>query len=228
MAELRFFFGTMGSGKSTQALQIRYNLAQRGLKVILTTQLDRQEGKVSSRLGVEAEADIVDASVNLFELAREAFEITGLDAMVCDEAQFYEPRQIEQLGRIVDELHVDVYAFGLLTSFQGELFPGTARLLELADVRSQVQVEARCWCGARATHNARLVNGIQVYTGALKVVGDTANEEIEETAEVTYELMCRKHWHAGLKRRQGEQLELLDQQDEHAEIINLPVQTPTS
>ncbi|GIR36833.1 MAG: hypothetical protein CM15mP49_22180 [Actinomycetota bacterium] len=148
--------------------------------------------------------------------------------MVCDEAQFYEPRQIEQLGRIVDELHVDVYAFGLLTSFQGELFPGTARLLELADVRSQVQVEARCWCGARATHNARLVNGIQVYTGALKVVGDTANEEIEETAEVTYELMCRKHWHAGLKRRQGEQLELLDQQDEQAEIINLPVQTPTS
>ena len=228
MAELRFFFGTMGSGKSTQALQIRHNPAQRGLKVILTTQLDRQEGKVSSRLGVEAEADIVDASVNLFELAREAFEITGLDAMVCDEAQFYEPRQIEQLGRIVDELHVDVYAFGLLTSFQGELFPGTARLLELADVRSQVQVEARCWCGARATHNARLVNGIQVYTGALKVVGDTANEEIEETAEVTYELMCRKHWHAGLKRRQGEQLELLDQQDEQAEIINLPVQTPTS
>ena len=64
--------------------------------------------------------------------------------------------------------------------------------------------------------------------GALKVVGDTANEEIEETAEVTYELMCRKHWHAGLKRRQGEQLELLDQQDEQAEIINLPVQTPTS
>ena len=228
MAELRFFFGTMGSGKSTQALQIRHNLAQRGLKVILTTQLDRQEGKVSSRLGVEAEADIVDASVNLFELAREAFEITGLDAMVCDEAQFYEPRQIEQLGRIVDELHVDVYAFGLLTSFQGELFPGTARLLELADVRSQVQVEARCWCGARATHNARLVNGIQVYTGALKVVGDTANEEIEETAEVTYELMCRKHWHAGLKRRQGEQLEHLDQQDEQAEIINLPVQTPTT
>jgi thymidine kinase len=228
MAELRFFFGTMGSGKSTQALQIRHNLAQRGLKVILTTQLDRQEGKVSSRLGVEAEADIVDASVNLFELAREAFEITGLDAIVCDEAQFYEPRQIEQLGRIVDELHVDVYAFGLLTSFQGELFPGTARLLELSDVRSEVQVEARCWCGARATHNARLVNGIQVYTGALKVVGDTTTEEIEETAEVTYELMCRKHWHAGLKRRQGEQLELLDQQDEQAEIINLPIPTPTS
>ena len=228
MAELRFFFGTMGSGKSTQALQIRHNLAQRGLKVILTAQLDRQEGKVSSRLGVEAKADIVDASVNLFAMAQEAFEITGLDAMVCDETQFYEPNQIEQLARVVDELHVDVYAFGLLTSFQGELFPGTARLLELADVRSQVQVEARCWCGSRATHNARLVNGIQVYSGALKVVGDTATEEIEETAEVTYELMCRKHWHAGLRRRQGEQLELLDQEQEPAEVIKLPVHTPTN
>ena len=228
MAALRFFFGTMGSGKSTQALQIRHNLAARGLNVILTTQLDRQAGKVSSRLGVEAEAEIVDTKLNLFELARTAFEASGLDAMVCDEAQFYEPKQIEQLAQVVDELHVDVYAFGLLTSFQGELFPGTARLLELADERNQVQVEARCWCGSRATHNARLVNGIQVYSGALKVVGDTTDEEKEEAVEVTYELMCRKHWHAGLRRRQGEQLELLDQQTGPAEVIDLPLNTPTS
>ena len=227
MAELRFFFGTMGSGKSTQALQIRHNLAARGLNVILTTQLDRQVGKVSSRLGVEAEAEIVDAKVNLFELARMAFEKSGLDAIVCDEAQFYEPKQIQKLSQVVDELHVDVYAFGLLTSFQGELFPGTARLLELADVRSQVQVEARCWCGSRATHNARLVNGVQVYSGALKVVGDTTDEGTEETVEVTYELMCRKHWHLGLRRRQGAQRALLDQQTEPAEIINLPLKTPS-
>ena len=65
-----------------------------------------------------------------------------------------------------------------------------------------------------------------MYSGALKVVGDTATEEIEETAEVTYELMCRKHWHAGLRRRQGEQLELLDHHEEPAEVINLPVHTP--
>ncbi|MFL2696843.1 MAG: hypothetical protein ACJ0F6_00100 [Acidimicrobiales bacterium] len=106
------------------------------------------------------------------------------------------------------------------------MFPGTARLLELADERNQVQVEARCWCGSRATHNARLVNGIQVYSGALKVVGDTADEEREEAVEVTYELMCRKHWHAGLRRRQGEQLELLDQQTGSAEVIDLPLNTP--
>jgi thymidine kinase len=213
MAELRFFFGTMGSGKSTQALQIRHNIAARGLTVILTTQLDRQAGKVSSRLGVAAEAEVVDHDVDLFALALATHQVGDLHAMVCDEAQFYEPRQIDQLSRVVDELDVEVYAFGLLTSFQGELFPGTKRLLELADVRSELQVEARCWCGARATHNARLVNGVQVYSGALKVVGDTAIDEPEEAPEVTYDLRCRRHWHEGLRQRQGEQLELLDERE---------------
>jgi thymidine kinase len=211
MAKLRFFFGTMGSGKSTQALQIRHNLSARGLTVILTTQLDRQAGKVSSRLGVAAEAEIVDGQLDLHALALKVSERSGLAAMICDEAQFYEPRQIDQLARVVDELDVDVYAFGLLTSFQGELFPGTQRLLELADVRSELQVEARCWCGARATHNARLVNGVQVYAGALKVVGDTASDEPEDPPEVTYELMCRRHWHEGLQALQGDQLVLLNE-----------------
>lgn len=218
MAELRFFFGTMGSGKSTQALQIRHNLAARGLSVLLTTQLDRQVGKVSSRLGVAAEAEIVDPQLDLFALARRVHVTAGLDAMVCDEAQFYEPLQIEQLARVVDELDVDVYAFGLLTSFQGELFPGTARLLELADVRSELQVEARCWCGARATHNARLVNGVQVYSGVLKVVGDTAIDDPDEAPEVRYELMCRRHWHDGLRARRGDQLELEMDDDEPADF----------
>ncbi len=222
MAKLRFFFGTMGSGKSTQALQIRHNMASRGLSVILTTQLDRQEGKVSSRLGVAADAEIVDHHVDLYELARRTHRSSGLTAMVCDEAQFYEPHQVDQLARVVDELDVEVYAFGLLTSFQGELFPGTQRLLELADERSELQVEARCWCGDRATHNARLVNGVQVYTGALKVVGDTALDEPEEAPEVSYELMCRRHWHEGLRAMQGSQLELLDERPESdADAIDL-------
>ncbi len=222
MAELRFFFGTMGSGKSTQALQIRHNLDARGLQVLLTTQLDREVGKVSSRLGVAAEAEIVDPHVDLYALAAGSHGRTGLDAMVCDEAQFYEPAQVDQLGRVVDELDVEVYAFGLLTSFQGDLFPGTKRLLEIADVRSELQVEARCWCGARATHNARLVNGVQVYTGALKMVGDTAVDEPEEAPDVTYDLMCRRHWHQGLRERQGDQLELLDER----ELLLADVPTP--
>ena len=211
MAKLRFFFGTMGSGKSTQALQIHHNLSSRGLVVVLTTQLDREVGKVSSRLGVAAEAEIVDPQLDLLALATAANDTSGLDAMVCDEAQFYEPRQIDQLARVVDELGVDVYAFGLLTSFQGTLFPGTQRLLELSDERNELQVEARCWCGERATHNARLVNGVQVYAGELKVVGDTPGAVEEAPPEVTYELMCRRHWHEDLRTQQGNQLNLLDQ-----------------
>ena len=115
----------------------------------------------------------------------------SLDYVVCDEAQFYTAVQVGQLARVVDELGADVFAFGLLTSFQGELFEGTKRLLELADERVEVQVEARCWCGGRATHNARLVDGVQVYDGKLFVVDDPADRR------VTYELRCRRHWFAG-------------------------------
>lgn len=193
----------MGSGKSTQALQIHHNLTSRGLKCMLITQLDRQDGVVSSRLGVSASAMILDGTVDLFRLISvEHRSGEGLHAVVCDESQFYEPAQIDQLARVVDQLDIDIYAFGLLTSFQGQLFPGTQRLLEMADVRQEIQVEARCWCGARATHNARLVNGRQVYDGELKVVGDTPGgdgegEGNEPPPVVTYELFCRRHWLAG-------------------------------
>ncbi len=193
----------MGSGKSTQALQIHHNLTSRGLKCMLITQLDRQDGVVSSRLGVSATALILDGTVDLFRLISvEHRSGEGLHAVVCDEAQFYEPSQIDQLARVVDQLDIDIYAFGLLTSFQGQLFPGTQRLLEMADVRQEIQVEARCWCGARATHNARLVNGRQVYDGELKVVGDTPGGDGEGDSNepppvVTYELFCRRHWLAG-------------------------------
>ncbi len=195
MAELRFYFGTMGSGKSTQALQIHYNLSKSGHACMLLTQLDRSDGRVSSRLGVAAEATIIDGTVDVHRLiAQEHATRHGLDAVICDEAQFYEPGQIDQLARVVDELQIEVYAFGLLTSFQGLLFPGSRRLMEVADRRSELQVEARCWCGARATHNARLVNGQQVYEGDLKVVGDTQDET---AAIISYDLRCRPHWLAG-------------------------------
>ena len=92
---------------------------------------------------------------------------------MCDEAQFYSAEQCDQLARVVDELEVEVYAFGLITDFRGRLFEGTQRLLEIADERVPLQVEARCWCGARATHNARVVNGEIVYEGETVIVGDT-------------------------------------------------------
>lgn len=200
MAELRFFFGTMGSGKSTQALQIHHNLTKSGLSCVLITQLDRREGVVSSRLGVAAEATVIDGTVDLHRLVAQehATRSEGIHAVICDEAQFYRAGQIDQLARLVDELDIEVYAFGLLTSFQGLLFPASQRLMEVADQRSELQVEARCWCGARATHNARLVNGVQVYEGDLKVVGDTGDhDEAAAKVSVTYDLRCRRHWLAG-------------------------------
>jgi thymidine kinase len=190
---LRFSFGTMGSGKSTLALQIHHNLSTRGLRGLMCTQLDRDGARVSSRLGVSVAAVDVGPRLDLFELAAAYRGQHGmLDFMVCDEAQFYAPEQADQLARVADQLGTDIYAFGLLTDFRGRLFPGTARFLEVADERVELQVEARCWCGARATQNARLVNGRQVYEGDVVVVGDTTGDAV-----VGYELLCRRHWVAG-------------------------------
>jgi thymidine kinase len=193
MGVLRFSFGTMGSGKSTLALQILHNLSSRGLVGVLCTRLDREEGTVSSRLGVTRRAVEVTPSVDFRSMADDLVAAHGrLDFLVCDEAQFFSQAQVEQLAAVVDELGTDVYAFGLLTDFRGRLFPATARFLELADSRQELQVEARCWCGQPATHNARLVDGKQVYEGDLVVLGD-----IGGASEVTYELLCRRHWHEG-------------------------------
>ena len=190
MGMLRFSFGTMGSGKSTLALQIHHNLAHGGLRGALCSMLDRKGAMVSSRLGASAAAVVIDPDVDLREIADNDGE--PLDYLVCDEAQFYTPEQIEQLAEIVDTMHVDVFAFGLLTDFRGRLFPATARLLELADRSDAIQCEARCWCGERATHNARIIDGVQVYEGELMVVDDPTR-----APDVRYELRCRKHWTSG-------------------------------
>ena len=202
MAELSFYFGTMGSGKSTLALQIHHNLANSGQNGLLLTQLDRAASAVSSRLGVSEPAIEVHPGLDLYQLAEEVIAEHGsLEYIVCDEAQFFRPTQIDQLADVVDLLDADVFAFGLLTDFRGVLFEGTARLLELADQRQELQVEARCWCTRRATHNARLVDGKQVYEGEVVVVGDTGGRDqgIEDGAapEITYELLCRRHWNQG-------------------------------
>lgn len=193
MATLRFSFGTMGSGKSTLALQIHHNLASRDLYGLLLTTLDREGAQVTSRLGVAARAIEVVPDLDIYKLAVDNWPIHYL---VCDEAQFYSIEQCDQLGRVVDDLGVDVFAFGLITDFRGELFEGTKRFLEIADERVAMQVEARCWCGARATHNARVVNGEIVYTGETVVVGDTGDHAEQPLFGdvVRYELLCRAHY----------------------------------
>lgn len=196
MATLRFSFGTMGSGKSTLALQIHHNLASRHLYGLLLTRLDRDGMQVTSRLGVAAPAIQVEPGLDLHALAVEHWP---LHYIVCDEVQFYDVDQCDQLARTVDDMEVDVYAFGLLTDFRGQLFDGTKRMLEIADERVPLQVEARCWCGARATHNARVVNDLVVYEGETVVVGDTAEPGARKIFgdTVRYELLCRRHYQIG-------------------------------
>lgn len=196
---LRFSYGIMGSGKSTVALQVHHNLTRRGLKGVLCTLFDRDGTAVSSRLGVSRPAVEVSGDVDLLVMARAHVAAEGgLDFLVCDEVQFYAAAQIDQLGAVVDELGADVFAFGLLTDFRGLLFDGTRRMLEVADEHVPLSVEARCWCGRRATHNARLVNGAVAREGATVVIGDTEAPETPLFGDVvTYELRCRRHYGAG-------------------------------
>lgn len=191
MAELQFFTGTMDSGKSTLALQTNHNHAARGRSGRIFTSHDRAgAATLSSRLGLQHEAIEVNDAFDLWKYVVDTLTQGGrVDYLICDEAQFYTPAQIEQLARVVDELQVDVFAFGILTDFRTAMFPGSARLVELADRMHVLQVEALCWCGKRATHNARTENGEMVTEGAVIVVGDVE----AEPAEVGYEVLCRQH-----------------------------------
>jgi len=190
VAELVFFSGTMDCGKSTLALQLDHNHAARGRGGILFTRQDRAGSEVlSSRLGLRRPAvEVTDATNFWDDVVRRRTRGERVDYLVCDEAQFYSPVQVEQLAQLVDEMGVDVYAFGITADFRTRLFPGSARLVELADRVEVLQVQALCWCGARATHNARTVGGQMVVEGAQVVIGDTG-----ELEAVGYEVLCRRH-----------------------------------
>ena len=174
MAELVFFSGTMDCGKSTLALQTDHNHASRGRAGLVFTQMDRAGTSVlSSRLGLRATAIEVEPHLDLRRVVVDHLSSGGrLDYLICDEAQFYTPEQIEQLADVVDEFGIDVYAFGITTDFRTRLFPGSARLIELADRVEVLQVAALCWCGRRGTHQARTVDGAIVRDGDQVVVGD--------------------------------------------------------
>jgi thymidine kinase len=194
VAELQFFTGTMDSGKSTLALQTNHNHAARGRVGRIFTSRDRAgAATLSSRLGLTHDAIEVRGDFDFWKYVVHTLTQGGrIDYLICDEAQFYTPEQVEQLARVVDELQIDVFAFGILTDFRSQLFPGSARLVELADRMNVLQVEALCWCGKRATHNARTENGEMVTEGEVVVVGDVEQEGLP-TPEVGYEVLCRQH-----------------------------------
>lgn len=193
MAELVFFSGTMDSGKSTLALQTHHNHSTAGRRGLVFTRKDRAgEATLSSRLGLQASAIEVTPETNFLRLMTQALSKgETVDYLICDEAQFYEVEQIDQLARVVDDFGIDVFTFGITTDFRTALFPGAQRLLEIADRVNILQVEALCWCGKKATHQARIVNGVMVTEGEQVVVGDAGTNAKPD--EVVYEVLCRKH-----------------------------------
>lgn len=194
MADLTFYSGTMDCGKSTLALQLDHNHRARGRVGRVFASHDRAgESVLSSRLGLAVPATEVDGDLHFWEhVVGELTRGGRIDYLICDEAQFYTRDQVEQLAKVADELDIDVFCFGILTDFRTRLFEGSARLVELADRVLPLQVEALCWCGRRATHNARTEDGRMVTEGEVIVVGDVEDPDRPSPA-VGYEVLCRRH-----------------------------------
>jgi len=186
VAELLFFSGTMDCGKSTLALQMDHNHKARGRRGVLFTSHDRAGASmVSSRLGLQVPAVEVFPELDFWvELTLRQTMGARIDYLICDEAQFYTTEQIDQLARVVDEMDIDVFSFGITSDFRTRLFPASQRLIELADRVQVLQVEALCWCGRRATHNARTVDDVMVVEGDQMVVGDVEQSADQDAAPV--------------------------------------------
>ena len=171
MAKLYFKYGAMGSSKTAQALITKYNYEENDMKVwLLKPSADTRDGVsiLRSRIGLEAEVEIATPDANIYD--RYVAEHVGkCDAVIVDECQFLTPGQIDQLRQIVDDFNVPVMCFGLRTDFQTHLFPGSLRLMELADAIEEIKT--MCDCGAKATVNARINDGYIVTEGAQVVLG---------------------------------------------------------
>lgn len=205
MAELVFFTGPMDCGKSTLALQMDYTQSSHDRVGQLFTRFDRAgEAVITSRIGLSRQAIEVDDQFSFMDHVVAHLTCGGrLDYVICDETQFFLPEQVDELARIVDELDIDVFAFGILSDFRTQMFPGSKRLVELADRMEMLQVQPLCWCGRRATHNARTIDGVMVVEGDQVAVGDIGSDP-DSRASLRYEVLCRRHHRARLtKRRSG-------------------------
>ena len=171
MAKLYFKYGAMGSSKSAQALITKYNYEENDMRVwLIKPSADTRDGAdiLRSRIGLEAKAEIMLPQTDIFERFS-ATQAEKCDVVIVDECQFLTENQIDQLRSIVNEYAIPVLCFGLRTDFQTRLFPGSRRLMELADVIEEIKT--MCDCGAKATVNARINDGYIVTEGAQVVLG---------------------------------------------------------
>lgn len=194
MAQLYFYYSAMNAGKSTSLLQSAHNYLEQGMKVLLYTAAidDRYgHGRIKSRIGLQAEASTFDAHTPLFEEIKAQVE-AGADAPACvlvDEAQFLSATQVDMLASAVDQLGIPVLCYGIRTDFQGELFPGSARLLAIADKLTELKTV--CSCGRKATMVLRLDgSGQPVFEGGQVQIGGNSR----------YVSKCRAHYREAMQR----------------------------
>ena len=190
MAKLYFYYASMNAGKSTILLQSSFNYRERGMHTMLfTAGIDdrARRGVIASRIGLEAPATPFAADTDLHAIVAAEHVRQTVHCVLVDEAQFLGKAQVWQLARICDELGIPVLAYGLRTDFLGALFPGSAALLAIADVLSEIK--SVCVCGRKATMNLRIdANGRAATDG----------EQLEIGGNDRYIALCRRHFSGAL------------------------------
>ncbi len=188
MAKVYFRYAAMNAGKSTQLLQVRHNYHERHQRtLLLKPHLDNRDGEdvIRPRIGgLEVKVDALVYPDTDLQAMVEEYRQRGqkVDCVLVDEAQFLSPEQVRELCGVADFLDVPVMCYGLRSDFRGELFPGSATLMALAD--DIEELKTICWCGKKATINARLLDGHVLTEGPQVLIG--GNE--------SYTALCRKHW----------------------------------
>ena len=186
MAKLYFNYSSMNAGKSTALLQANHNYLERGMKTKMFTFFGDnryEENKIVSRIGISADANSFSEATDLFQNLIEDKELKKIKCVLIDEAQFLKKNQVEQLGKIVDELDIAVLAFGIRTDFQGELFEGSKYLLAWAD--NLKEIKTVCWCGRKATMVVRLDSKGNILS---------EGQQLEIGGNEKYVPLCRAHF----------------------------------
>ena len=190
MAKLYFKYGAMGSSKTAQALITKYNYEENGLKVwLIKPSADTRDGAdiLRSRIGLEAKVEVIAPETDVYDLFLRT-QKGSCDVIIVDECQFMTPEQIDGLRAIVNDFDIPVMCFGLRTDFLTKLFPGSLRLMEVADTFSEIKTI--CDCGSKATVNARI-------DGAGHIV--TEGEQVVLGGNDSYIAMCHRCWVRGVR-----------------------------